>query len=57
MRKLIKPITIAMGYEFGDTAKEYYENNKDKIILPEWAIKEMYKIFEIIYPQVSDGKK
>ena len=57
MRKLIKPITIAMGYEFGDTVKEYYENNKDKIILPEWAIKEMYKIFEIIYPQVSDGKK
>ncbi len=48
---------MAMGYEFGDTAQEYYENNKDKIILPEWAIKEMYKIFEIIYPQVSEGKK
>jgi hypothetical protein len=48
---------MAMGYEFGDTAQEYYENNKDKIFLPEWAIKEMYKIFEIIYPQVSDGKK
>ena len=48
---------MAMGYEFGDTAKEYYENNKDKIILPEWAIKEMYKIFAIIYPQVSEGEK
>ena len=47
---------MAMGYEFGDTAQEYYENNKDKIILPEWAIKEMYKIFEIIYPQVREGK-
>ena len=47
---------MAMGYEFGDTAQEYYENNKDKIILPEWAIKEMYKIFEIIYPQVSEGE-
>lgn len=40
---------MAMGYEFGDTAKEYYENNKDKIKLPEWAIKEMYLIFDIIY--------
>lgn len=42
---------MAMGYEFGDTAKEYYENNKDKIILPEWAIKHMYEIFDIIYPE------
>lgn len=40
---------MAMGYEFGDTAKEYYESNKDKIDLPEWAIKEMYLIFDIIY--------
>lgn len=37
---------MAMGYEFGDTAQEYYENNKDKINLPEWAIKTMYEIFE-----------
>lgn len=37
---------MAMGYEFGDTAQEYYESNKDKIHLPEWAIKTMYEIFE-----------
>ena len=48
---------MAMGYEFGDTAQEYYEKNKDKIFLPDWAIEEMYEIFEIIYPQVSEGKK
>lgn len=45
---------MAMGYEFGDTAKEYYESNKDKIILPDWAVKEMYLIFDIIYP--NDAK-
>ena len=42
---------MAMGYEFGDTAKEYYENNKAKIDLPKWAIDEMYKIFDIVYPE------
>ena len=42
---------MAMGYEFGDTAKEYYENNKSKIDLPKWAIDEMYKIFDIIYSE------
>lgn len=40
---------MAMGYEFGDTAKEYYENNKEKINLPDWAVKHMYEIFNIIY--------
>lgn len=39
---------MAMGYEFGDTAQEYYELNKDKINLPEWAIKDMYLIFECL---------
>ena len=47
---------MAMGYEFGDTAQEYYEKNKDKIFLPDWAIKEMYEIFDIIYPKVSEGE-
>ena len=42
---------MAMGFEFGDTAKEYYEANKEKIDLPEWAIKDMYKIFECIYTE------
>ncbi len=40
---------MAMGYEFGDTAKEYYENNRDTIKLPEWAEKHMYEIFDVIY--------
>lgn len=40
---------MAMGYEFGDTAKEYYENNKEKINLPDWAIELMYKIFDKVY--------
>lgn len=39
---------MAMGYEFGDTAKQYYENNKNKIDLPEWAVEEMYKIFNCL---------
>jgi len=41
---------VAMGFEFGDTAKSYYEKNKDKINLPEWAVKLMYKIFDCVYP-------
>jgi len=41
---------MAMGYEFGDNAKIYYENNKSKIKLPDWAEKHMYEIFDIIYP-------
>lgn len=40
---------VAMGFEFGDTAKSYYEKNKEKINLPDWAIKDMYSIFECIY--------
>jgi hypothetical protein len=40
---------VAMGFEFGDTAKEYYENNLDKIDLPNWAVYYMYKIFDKIY--------
>ena len=40
---------VAMGFEFGDTAKDYYEKNKDEINLPDWAVKLMYEIFECIY--------
>ena len=40
---------VAMGFEFDDTAKDYYEKNKDKIQLPDWAIKLMYEIFDCIY--------
>ena len=42
---------MAMGVEKGDTAKSYYEKNKDSIHLPEWAVKLMYQIFEQVYPQ------
>lgn len=47
---------VAMGFEFGDTAQEYYEKNKDKIDLPEWAVKFMYEIFECIYPDLNKAK-
>lgn len=40
---------MAMGYEFNDTAQEYYESNKHKIDLPKWAITLMYKIFDRVY--------
>jgi len=40
---------IAMGYKFGDTAKEYYENNKDRIKLNDRQKKIMYEIFNNMY--------
>lgn len=40
---------VAMGFKFGDTAKDYYEKNKHEINLPDWAIELMYDIFELIY--------
>lgn len=36
---------MAMGKKVGDTAPEYYERNKDKINLPEWAVKFIMEIF------------
>ena len=36
----------AMGYKFGDTAKEYYEKNKHKIDLPDYAEDFIYEIFK-----------
>lgn len=41
---------IAMEFEFGVTAKEYYERNKDEVKFPEWAVKLMYQVFDCIYP-------
>lgn len=41
---------VAMGYKFNDTAQQYYEKNKDKIQLPDEAIKLIYQIFERLYP-------
>lgn len=40
---------MAMGMKFGDTAKAYYENNKNNISIPAWAEKFMYEIFDCIY--------
>lgn len=37
---------MAMGMRFGDTAKSYYENNKNEIDIPEWAVDFIYKIFD-----------
>lgn len=41
---------MAMGYKFGDTAKSYYEANKDGIRLPEPAVAILNQIFERLYP-------
>lgn len=38
----------AMGYKFRDTAQEYYEANKGKIILTEDQIETMYEVFDRI---------
>ena len=40
---------IAMGFEFNDTARDYYENNKKDINLPDWAIELMNKVFDCVY--------
>lgn len=40
---------IAMGYKFGNTAKDYYENNKDKINIPDYAVSFINKIFDRVY--------
>lgn len=36
---------LAMSYEFGDTPREYYEANKDRIELTEDSEKLIYDIF------------
>ena len=37
---------MARGMKFGDTAEKYYEDHKDTIDLPEWAVKFTREIFE-----------
>ena len=37
---------MAMGITFGDTAEEYYENNRDKIKIPKWADELCLTIFK-----------
>lgn len=36
---------VAMGYKFGDTAQKYYEANKDKIAIPDYAVSFVYEVF------------
>ena len=36
---------MAMGYKFNGTAQKYYEKNKEKIKLPEYAVSFIYEIF------------
>lgn len=36
---------MAMGYKFGGTAQGYYEKNKEKIDIPDYAIEFIYEIF------------
>ena len=40
---------MAMGYKFGDTAQEYYENNKDRIEISDDNLKSMFEMFDKLY--------
>ena len=39
---------MAMGYKYGDTARQYYEQNKEEIKLPDYAVDFIYEIFRRI---------
>ena len=45
---------MAMGMEFGDTAEEYYVNNKESMNIPAWADKMLEDIFNAI--RVNKGE-
>ncbi len=40
---------IAMGFAQGDTAREYYESNAERIKLPGWAVTLINQIFDAVY--------
>lgn len=40
---------IAMGYKFGDTARDFYEKNKEKINIPDYAVRFINEIFDRVY--------
>ena len=46
---------MAMGMAFGDTAEEYYEREKSKIDLPEWAVKYLQRIFAALRNNTENG--
>lgn len=45
----------AMGYKFGDTAQQYYEENKDRIQLSDEQVEFIYEIFDRINSEVNNG--
>ena len=47
---------MAMGLEFGDTAEAYYEREKEKIRLPDWAVTFIGEIFERLRPEPQGEK-
>lgn len=46
---------MAMGIKFGDTAESYYNREKDKIKLPEWAIEYLQRIFAALKTDPREG--
>ena len=44
---------MAMGYRFGDTAQDYYEKNKEKILIPSHAVDFIYEIFDRLKEDVK----
>jgi len=46
----------AMSYEFGGSAQEYYEKNKDRIRLTEHQVIDMYEIFDNIRVFSTENK-
>ena len=47
---------MAMGMKFGDTAEEYYEREKNKINLPEWAVELLQRIFAALREANAGGQ-
>lgn len=39
---------LAMSYEFGDTPRKYYEANKERIKIPDWAVEFINEIFNCL---------
>ena len=46
---------MAISQKGGTTAQKYYETNKDKIKLSEWAVEFIYKIFEALQEVATDA--
>lgn len=48
---------MAMEHLLGNSARHYYENNKDNIDLPKWAISFIYEIFDLVYEKELENEK